>query len=556
MAKKRRRRRRSPLPAIVCLLVVGLIVAAAGLIFNSRTERYEQMDLKEYYGFTSDEQAAIMVDDRILDEYGYVRDGMIYITYEMADKYFNESFYWDTASNQLLLTLPEGTQTWSDGDGTGTVLMVGDTRYISAECIRDNSDIDMEIYSDPYRVVARTKWTNVAAETVTEDTVIRSRSTAKSEMLTSVKQGDTVVLTENGDDWVKVATADGLIGYIRKNSIEAAPEGTISHTTDEKFVLEKLLLDKKVCLSWLYIDSEDGNNILEAYAQNAQGMNVISPTWFEFENAKGDIHSFATKDFVDRAHAMGFDVWGAILDVYGGEVSTGSLLLDYETREHIIDQLLTIAEKTGMDGINVDLETITAESAEQYLQFLRELSVAAHKKNIVISVDNYVPAYTLYLDRAEQARWVDYLIIMGYDEHSTFSEEPGSVASLPFVEQGIKDTLNEAPKEQVINAIPFYCRGWTTILADGSLQSEAYSMDDADQWAKNRGIEVTWDQATGQFAGSSEDGTCRYNIWMEEEKSIEEKLKLVRKYDLAGVGFWRLGIERDGVWKIISEYVK
>ena len=556
MAKKRRRKRRSILPAIICLLVVGLIVIAAGLMFNNRTEKYKQVDLKGYYGITSDDQAAIMVDDKILKEFGYVKNGIVYVSYEMADKYFNESIYWDTASSQMLLTLPSGTQSFSVDDGSQVMLKVDDTRYISTEWLKDNSDIDLEIFTDPYRVVARTKWTNVAAETVTADTAIRSRATAKSEVLTSVKTGDIVVLSENGDDWVKVATADGLIGYIRKNNLKAAPEGTISHTTDPKFVFDKILLDKKICMSWLYIDSDDGNNILEAYAEEAKGLNVIAPTWFEFENAKGDLHSFATKDFVDRAHNMGLYVWGTLMDVYAGEVSTGSLLMDYEKREHVIEQLLSIAEETGMDGINIDLETITAESVEQYLQFLRELSVAAHQKNLIISVDNYVPAYTAFLDRDEQAKCADYLVIMGYDEHSTFSDEPGSVASLPFVEQGIKDTLAEVPKEQVINAIPFYCRGWTTILSDGTLQSEAYSMDDADTWAANRDITVNWDSQVGQYTGTSEDGTCRYSIWLEEEKSVEEKMKLVKRYDIAGAAFWRLGIERDDVWDIISQYLK
>ena len=151
---------------------------------------------------------------------------------------------------------------------------------------------------------------------------------------------------------------------------------------------------------------------------------------------------------------------------------------------------------------------------------------------------------------------MDYLIIMGYDEHTASSEEIGSVASLPFVEQGIQDTLQEVPAEQVINGIPFYTRSWVETFGNSVPESQALGMDAAAAFAEEHGIVLTWDASVGQNVGTTEDGSARYSIWMEDEQSVEAKMKLISSYDLAGVACWRLGFERSSVWNIIAAYMQ
>ena len=68
--------------------------------------------------------------------------------------------------------------------------------------------------------------------------------------------------------------------------------------------------------------------------------------------------------------------------------------------------------------------------------------------------------YTDHYNRGEQGVFADYVIIMGYDEHYNGSPEAGSVASIGFVEDGIRKTVEQVPAEKVINAVPFYTRIW------------------------------------------------------------------------------------------------
>ena len=553
---RKKKKRRSPLPVLLCIALVIGIVAVAMHFFEENSTNKNVMDTAAYYGVTDGTEAPLIVNDQILDERGMIRDGKIYIDYDVVCSYFSGGFYWESATNQMLMTLPSGTSVWTPDDGSGNLIREGDTLYLSADCVKENSDIDLEILENPSRVVARTTWKNVTAETVTVDTQIRARSDKKSEIIKYVSAGDTVVLVENSDRWCKVSTSDGLIGYIQKKELETAPEGTISHTTDSKFVFDHMLVDNMVSMGWQYVgEGSDQIADLAGVTNTAQGLNVISPTWFSFADTAGNLVSYANADYVTEAHNRGIAVWPALMDVYGGEVTAPGILATYEARSNVINQLMSIAAETGIDGINVDIETIDEDSVPQYLQFLKELVVAGHAQNLIISVDNYVPLYTSYLNRRTQARIVDYLVIMAYDEHTAGSEEAGSVSSLPFVEQGITDTLAEAPAKQVICGIPFYTRGWTATFGVELPASEALGMDAAAQWAEAHDITLNWDSENGQNYGTSEDGSARYSIWMEDEKSIGEKMKLIEKYDLAGVSVWRLGLERADVWSIIQEYL-
>ncbi len=551
----RRKKKKSPIPVIIMILMVLLITAGAIFIYNRYSETYTEMNKMDYYGMSSEDQAPLVVNDIVLDQYGLVLDGEIYIAYDTVITYFNSGFYWENETEQMLLTMPDNTLIWSPGTAGDAVISEDGTIYVSASCVMENSDIDMTIAEGPDRVIARTSWTNLTYEQVLEDTVVRYRGGPKSEILTDVHAGDIVVLTSNADDWCEVSTSDGYIGYVKKSDIEAVDGTQFAHETDEKFIFDLLSVDYSINMTWQYCETDSGVGALTELIANADGLNTISPTWFRFSDGDGSLDSLASAEYVEAAHAAGLQVWGALQDVYSSEYSTADILANYDTRQKIITQLLDACDETGMDGINIDIETITEESVPQYLQFLRELSIAAHRKSVIISVDNYVLVYTSYLNRTEQAKVVDYLVIMGYDEHTAGSAEAGSVASLDFVEQGITDTLTEVSADQVINAIPFYSRGWMQTTGEEIPSSEALGMNSALEWASQYGIELTWDSSVGQLTGSTTIGDTTYSIWVENDRSVEEKMKLIQKYNLAGAASWRLGLEDSSVWPVIAQYL-
>lgn len=142
---------------------------------------------------------------------------------------------------------------------------------------------------------------------------------------------------------------------------------------------------------------------------------------------------------------------------------------------------------------------------------------------------------------------------MGYDEHYVGSEMAGSVASLPWVEKGVQDTLEEVPAERVINGVPFYTRLWKN--SDGILSSEAIGMEQAREVLNTYKAETYWNTDVSQNYGSFESEGNEYQIWLEDAQSIAAKVQLVPKYNLAGVAAWKLGFESSDIWSVISDNI-
>ena len=552
MSSRRRAKKKklSKIPLIISALAVAWIIFFTAYFFRKYSPTDKLMDPAEYFQLEEADDAALIVNDEVLEEKGKVINGAVYFDYLTAWDMLNNAFYWEEPANTLYLTLPKEERTWTPEDGSGAVVLVDGLPYISAACIRENSDLDMEEFDR--RVVVRTEWDNLETATVTSDAAVRYRGGPKSEVLTTAPEGSTVVVTERLDDWTGVSTEDGFVGYCRTSALSFDETPAITHTSDDRFTGNHLMLDQKPVMVWQYVDSPEGNNMLKDLIKDAQGVNVISPTWFDITNKDGLLVSFANKKYVKRAHKAGMSVWAHFGDVKGKDVNIGEVFETREMRTHVIEQVIAEAKKAKIDGINLDFESIRQDSAPQYLQFIRELSAAAHENNLIISVDNMVPKFSEYYKRKEQAKWADYIIVMAYDEHTSASPEAGSVASMPFVEEAVDGTLAEVPKEQVICGIPFYTRGWTVPFGTDVPQSEAMGMEQAYDFVTAHDITLSYDDSFGQNVGTSSDSEARYSIWMEDEQSVTNKINLIRQKELAGVAAWRIGFEKASVWSIIT----
>lgn len=537
---------------VVCLLIV-LVSLIGGAVYgiNKLIPTSKQMDLTEYYGQNADGEASLVAGTQKLEQKALISGDEVYIPLDVVNGYLNQRYYWDSANKKILYATPTSlTEEAASDQPGGNVWLKESTVYLKLDYVKKYTDIDSYIYKDPARIAIQYKFSNVQTVTVKKDTVIRYRGEIKSKILTKTAKDTVLRLMNEGEDWDQVATDDGYIGYIQKKKVSAAD------TTDYKrsFKAEAysyFTMDEPVNLAWHQVTSTDANNYFADTTQNMTGVNVISPTWFSVSDNDGNVSSLASGEYVMQAHEKGLKVWG-LVDNFSENMSTTTVLSNTAARQNLENQLVTYALKAGLDGINVDFESLSEDVGIHFLQFLRELSIQCHENNLVLSVDNPVPEdFTSHYDRAEQGKVVDYVIIMGYDEHYVGSDA-GSVASLPWVEQGVKDTLAEVPAKRTILAIPFYTRLWKT-TDGGALTSEAIGMDQAQQAISDNGAETYWDKTTSQNYGTYEGDGTTYQIWLEDSKSIAEKVKLIPKYKLAGVAEWKLGFENSGIWSVITE---
>ena len=538
---------------VIAVAVLVILVAILGIVTHvvmKYIPSSEKMDLNEYYGEMADGEIALVIGTEKLEERGLVDGDRVYLPLDVVNTYLNQRYYWDSANQQILYATPSELTSVSASSEAGDKVWVKDDKvYLNLTYVQEFTDLDAYITKDPYRIAIQYKFKNVKTVTVKKNTSIRYRGGIKSAVLTSVKKGTKLRLIEEMENWDQVATDDGYIGYIDKKKVAEA-EKTKFERSFKREQYSYLTMDSKVNMVWHQVTSTDANAYFADATANMTGVNVISPTWFYLTDTSGNIASIASADYVSQAHEKGLQVWG-LIDNFTQEVSTTETLSSTAARQNIISQLIQAAKDVGMDGINVDFESLSEDVGIHFLEFLRELSIECHKNNLVLSVDNPVPEdFTSHYDRAEQGRVVDYVIIMGYDEHYVGSEA-GSVASLPWVEQGIQDTLDEVPAERVINAIPFYTRLWRT--TGGNVTSEAIGMDQAQQTIADNNVETYWDKTTSQNYGKYDIDNSTYQIWLEDAQAVAEKVKLVSKYDLAGVSAWKLGFENNGIWQVISD---
>lgn len=553
-------------PVLVVLILIVLVGAAGVVSFliNRYKPGTEYMAGNEYFNLTDENSVALIQNGELLEEQAVLIGGEPYAAYTYVESQLNSCFYWDEETKGILLTTSSGVQTLLPGDaaiaktpgGQPAVQQESDgTVYISLDVVKEYTDLDYAYYSDPNRVVIRNEWDGVEQATVQSDTAqVRQKGGIKSLILADVQKGDTLLYLENLDNWCKVMTADGYTGYIQTEDI-SEPEA-IEARTAKKDSYERITRDHKINLVWHQSTSTESNDAMAEMTAEMTGVNVISPTWFSVTDETGTISSLASADYVKLAHDAGREVWG-LIDNFNEAFDETTDLAYASVRSRIIEQLLAEAASCGMDGINVDFENLKEAGIPHYLQFLRELTSAAHAQNLVVSVDTPVPqAYTMYYQRGEQARFVDYMIVMAYDEHFAGSEEAGSVSSLPFVQQAVEEMTRVMPADQVICGIPFYTRVWTEKFGQSAITSEVLGMDGAKNYAKENQMTETWDASLGQNVATVETSDARYTIWMEDEQSMEEKLKVIQSADLAGVAEWKLGFECADVWSLISEYIE
>ena len=556
------RRRKGHGCGITVLVLLFIFILAGGGLGVLFAKKYmpsnELADKSRIFGI-KDGQVALILDNQVQEEKGIYEGGQVYLPVDWVNEHLNQRFYWDEGEKLLVYALPDSivyADESAQGEKGPLFKVTQDGMYLSLGVVVNYTDIRTQAFatSQIKRVFIDTSWQPYDTAVLKKTGQVRVRGGVKSQIITEAAAGETVDVLETMEKWSRVRTSDGYIGYVENRKLEAG-EQVAPVSTFEAPVYTSISMDGKVRLGFHQVTRPEGNNTLESYVSNARGMNVIVPTWFNVVSGDGTYTSLASRDYVDKAHDMGLKVWAMVENVSTEEsvknLNTKTLMSSTSTRKKLIEKLMNEADSYGFDGFNLDFESLKAEAGPHYVQFIREMSVACRNKGLVLSVDNYVPSsYTAFYNRREQGIVADYVIVMGYDEHYA-GGEAGSVSSIPYVREGIENTLKEVPKEKVINAIPFYTRVWT--VNEGKTSSKAYGISDARQWVEENQVELSWDKLLGQYYGETVSGSGQQYIWMEEEDSMKLKIDLIKEFDLAGVACWKLGFEPADIWDIVSE---
>jgi len=554
---------------IISAVVVCILVTVLGLALVEKYTPSETMRaLDGYYDVAEDEAVVILENEIYSEEHALLRDGGIYLSFAMVKEFFTDKFYLDEEEGVLSYVRPgelirvEVNQSsyYINEELIPTEQVVlwraEEVYYVSLAFVSEYADMQYVLYENPNRVVINYHRVEYLYYDTMEETPLRVEPDIKSDILMRFPANERLYYIagtgSGGSSFIKVMAPNGIYGYVQNKYLGESYHMAMDSSYSEPEG-EHSLLEAPVLLGWHQVTVPKANDNLEQVVEHATGLNVISPTWYRLTDTQGGISSLADAGYVERAHAMGLQVW-ALIDNFDSSVDTYELLSSTAARTALIENMMQEAATYGFDGWNLDFETLASKTGVHYVQFIKELSVRCRKEGIILSVDNYVPAaYNAFYGIEEQGRFADYVIIMAYDEHYSGGNKAGSVASIGFLKKAVKDTLAMVPKEQIVMGVPFYTRLWAE--KEGSLSSEALTMNGAADVLKRRKIEAKWNEETAQNYAEYEENGATYKIWLEDVHSIDERMKVIDGAQLAGVAAWRLGYETEEIWPIIQHYL-
>ncbi len=587
-----------PFLAAGALIIVVLLFMFLSSLIEKYTPTKDRQELSDYYALTSEDEAAIVLNDEVIETKGRVINGVVYLDYNFIHDNINSRFYWDANENKLLYATPTDLITVNaesdtytitkDSQSFGHTIVKADasTAYVAIDFVKQYSDFSYMVCENPNRILLTTQWGEYNVASLKKATELRYQGGIKSPILADLDKSTVVTVLEPDETWTKVMTEDGIIGYVKSKTLGS----TSTETATSDYVAEEfthIKKDFKINMAWHQITNADANSSLSSVLQNTKGINVISPTWFYLNDNNGNIVSLASSSYVDYCHQHGIEVWALVSNLENKDVNSTEVLTYTSRRENLINNLISAAIQYNLDGINVDFESLSSDVGDGYIEFIRELSLKCANNGIVLSVDNYVPtSYTAFYNRAEQALFADYVVVMAYDEHYAGSEEAGPVASIGYVKEGVANTLKEVPADQIIMGMPFYTRVWietpvssdttaseTTDNAEASTEevtvedgsSDSYTLYELTTYATNMSeiqnlisandATPVWSEEAGQNYVQYENNGVIYKIWIEDALSLEEKLKVLQSNNLAGGSFWKLGLENASVWDTIIKYI-
>lgn len=570
---------------IVCVLVAGGI----GLVtlIDKYTPNKTRITFEDYYiqrGFAvgnADEwengaqEAFVLLNGEQTDAKAYCFGDVWYFKKDFIDENLNHRFYLDVANDELIyttptkiVTIPFESQAYYVGDKVKkehyvVARRVDEDIYIAADFIKERADFIYEVRNEPYRMLVTTEYGTSEYVHIADEGTVRTGASIKDEILAIGDAGASWSVAGEDGDWTELVTDDDIRGYIRTK--ELGEKYTVTTSNDYQAPMYTSVSRKdKVNMVWHAVYDMNDNDKIYGLLDATEGVNVVSPTWYQLSDSTGGFNSFAQQEYVDYIHETGRQIWPLWSDFTSVSAENGwseyELFAVTQNRRALIASMMDEVKAYGYDGINIDFEKVSSDNGIHFVQFLRELSIECRNAGVVLAIDNYVPMpHSAHYDRAEQGAIVDYVIVMGYDEHYGGGSEAGSVASLDFVKNGIVNTLESVPAQKLINALPFYTRMWDEYVDENGqqvLNSKAYTMRGAFDRVEELGLVTNWSDSVGQYVAEGDVEGHHYSVWLEDARSIEEKMKIVAEYDLAGVSAWSLGGEYPQVWEVITRYNK
>lgn len=554
---------------IIALVVLVMLIVAGIFIYNKRYAPSEEvMSLDEYYEVNGGESAVIIDGKLDTSKEGassaIVRNNIPYINCKLISDAVKDVYSYDAKGHIVSYTTVHGTYRTDAGSNGYTYngsriftdyvpfIEENGSAYLALEYIKTTNGIEYTFNTDPDRCAIYTTGTERTVAEINDDTPLRRFGGNKSKIVWNVTDGEKVTLVENYGSWSQVLTEDGVLGCV-PNSYLSGKDKITSKSGAKDESMPHNLMSETIRMGWHQVLSSAGNGELTSLIDTAHGINVISPTWLQIRDNQGNVNDFSSADYVSSCHSRGIKVWMLVSNIEY-DVDESELFSVTSVRDNLINNIIGSATRVGVDGINIDMESVGDSNVDGYIEFIKELSLRCHDNNLILSIDNYNLNSADY-DIETQQRFADYIVLFGYDETWTGSGSAGSNNSMPFVKKSVEGMLDSGiDNNRLILAIPYYTRLWK--LAGGTLTSDIVTIKSTPNLLSDKNATTTWLKDNKENYAEWVEDDSKYMIWIVDNKSLKERISYAASKKLAGVSAWKLGLENADTWDMLSETLK
>ena len=511
------------------------------------------------------DEIRVVIDDneytKSLPDVAAFTSEKVMLSFDTIKKYFYEYIFWDekyetviVAKDKTVMKMPVDENkilvNGKEKDISVPVQYINQKLYIPIEELEEIFDLKVDVNE---KIIVTTKDADYFSVKV--DNKIHTKKYKKDFCMTTdvVKKGETIEIFDDyenkgDDDYLWVRTENGSFGYVKKKNIMSKDYLHIKNDEVEE-------VPAKISLIWEYAANYSPDRSGQS---KRDGIRIVSPTWIYVNDEKGNLKNTINSSYLSWAQSVGYEIWPTIKNDAIGISKTSILLNDMNYRQSFIDNVMTLIKKYKFKGINLDFENMYMKDRDMYAELVRELSCTLRANGIISSVDVNVPDgsenWSLCYDSKAISDIADYTIVMAYDQHGSSSKKAGSVASLDWVELNLQKMIERdgIDSNRLVLGVPFYSRFWR-VRNDVVVSTSTMTMKTTKDYMDKHSDSVEWVEESGQYVVRDKDKNDEIEIWVENDKSLKEKLKLISKYKLAGFAAWRWGFENEETWSLIGE---
>lgn len=289
---------------------------------------------------------------------------------------------------------------------------------------------------------------------------------------------------------------------------------------------------------------------LMSLRRNIKHLNLVFPEWFFIDPKTGDLKTNIDNVGFALLKKSKIPVMPILSNNFDREFHSEGIKLVLNNpvkRKHLINSVLNSCIKNHFVGVNIDFEDLDLDSDEPLTQFVKELSAAFHQHKMYITQD--IMADNSDYNIKELQKYVDFFVLMAYDEYSADSDS-GPIASQKWIEKQVDEICKKVSPNKVILGLGAYGYDWSSNLDENTSVTYMQAITKANQ-SKSK---LDFDDNTFNLNFSYKDNKNNlHNVYFTDAATLFNTMRFASEYTLAGTALWRLGSEDARIWNYYNK---